>query len=323
MKLSHFIILFVGIALVLLLPGAMELKLQSTVAMEQIRYNDAVDNAVDDALDAARVEVDDGQSIFINKDEAVNFFFKSMYASFKIQDDRAKQELIKLYVPVLMFTEKDGYYIYHAQEYTRSDGSAAVSYGWTEKRKYSYESDADNLLVIFTLGEDITIYDQTSSERVDGNYKDLAQIYPDVSFFQTESEFEEVRRSCIIGHLTEDMGYFINHHNSVASRYGISYQFSLPAVEKSDWYRTIDDVSLMALFQGYPVSMGYDVTYNRFAIGSARIRKEGLYFVTQESGTMYYHREGCEELVEMDKKEAYFSQKECAQKGAFPHECCK
>ena len=48
---------------------------------------------------------------------------------------------------------------------------------------------------------------------------------------------------------------------------------SLPLIEYEEWYRTIQDISMLVLFQGYPYGNSITGTYNRVAIGGARIAK--------------------------------------------------
>lgn len=103
---------------------------------------------------------------------------------------------------------------------------------WTDMRPYSYEDKQNELLVLFSFGKDVTIIDRRNGERVEGYYTDLKAIYPNVAYLQSEADFEETRRACIIGHLTEDMEYFINSHNRLAAKAGISYKFELPRADK-------------------------------------------------------------------------------------------
>lgn len=309
-------------ALCLFLPLTIVFNIQSEMSFKQIQYNNAVDTSVDDALADAKVEYDSGKELFINKDSVKDCFFKSLYSSFGIQDDKNKQELVKIYVPVMLFTEKDGYYIYHMDEFKDSTGASRIVSNWTEKRKYTFNDTKNNLLINFTLGNDISVYDKASKEKIEGDYRDIRIMYPDIDYFQSDEDFENTRRTCITEHLKEDMSLFINKHNRIASAYGIRYNFELPNIEKNDWYRTIDDTGIMVIFQGYPFGDKANGYYNKYAVGSARLKKESLYYIVEEDGTKYYHRADCSKISPDTQAEVYYSRKECAQQGAFPDSCC-
>lgn len=323
MKLSNFVIIFTIIAACLLIPIKLQQKMQAIVTVKQTEYNNCIDNAVDDALLGDAVEYDSGNRIFVNKDIMTENFFRSLYNSFGVVGNANAQDLIRLYVPVLLYTDTSGYYIYSAHEYA-TDGEHRTEYKWSEKRKYAYDDTANNLLVVFTLGDFVSVYNKETNEKVEGNYQDIKEIYPDVDYFNDYDEFNETRCNCIINHIVPDMEYYVNAHNTIAKRYGIEYNFELPYIQDTDWYRTIDDISLLAVFQGYPYSdIGAGGYFNRYAIGSARIKKESYFYISTIDGVPYYHREDCDDIDETDKKKVYFSMKECAQNGAYPHDCCR
>ncbi len=322
MKLSHYSMVLFLVSLALFVPLMAGEQMNYAVAEKQIQYNNAVDNAVDDALNAARVESDDGKSTFLNRDEAVGFFFQSLFSGFGIVDDKNKQEQVRMCVPVMLFTEDDGYCIRYAGSYADELGGSRMNYVWTDMRPYAYEDKKNELLVLFSFGKDVTIIDRRNGERVEGYYTDLKAIYPNVAYLQSEADFEETRRACIIGHLTEDMEYFINSHNRLAAKAGISYKFELPRADKQDWYRTINDLGLLVLFQGYPMKDGFGSSYNRFAVGSARVRKgRAFYIASDHAGRKWYHCEGCPEVPMAQEQEICFSAKACAMKGAYPCQC--
>lgn len=324
MKMSHFVLIFLCIFLVFWMPRLIENVFLSETAKKQIEYNNAVDNAVDDALDAAGVEQDSDELIFINKEDAADAFFQSLSDGVGIADNPESKEKLKLYVPVMLFTEKDGYYLYYADTYRASDQSSRISRRWSEKRKYVYADAENNLIVQFTLGDIVYIYNKSTKQHIDGHYKDIADLLPDVDYLHDAASFDAMRRACIIGQIKKDMNNAVNAHNSIASRYGIVYQFELPEIKKSDWNRTIDDTGLMVLFQGYPVRGVEGVYYNQYAVGSSRIKKRKMFYITKDAdGTLYYHRENCSAVKDEDKKKVYFSMLECAKQGAYPDSCCR
>lgn len=320
MKTNHVSILFILIAICIIVPGNLALHDYQAVAQKKSEYNRITDDAVEDAIDNM-VESAQGDKIILNKDRAVDNFFQSMYSGFGIIDDINKQEYLKLFIPVILVTDEDGYYIYQESLITEADGTTTIAGNWTEKRRYSYYDENSNLTISFTLDDYVSIYDPSQNDVLEGDYHDLAKYYTTISFFQDADSYDTIRRICIIDHLTEDMKDAINNHNRIASQEGILYEFELPTISNEDWYRTIDDISFLALFQGY--SFGESLgTYNRYAIGGARIRKADMYYITiEENGIQYYHRANCESLKDTDKKNVYYSKKECAAMGAYPGDC--
>ena len=117
------------------------------------------------------------------------------------------------------------------------------------------------------------------------------------------------------------MKLYINKHNHIASQYGITYTFALPTISDDDWNRTIDDISMMILFQGYQYGTSRTMVYNRYTISGARLRKSQLFYIQEYNGKKYYHTEDCELLT--DKSDVYKTKEECAKEGAFECPICK
>ena len=124
------------------------------------------------------------------------------------------------------------------------------------------------------------------------------------------------------------MEYYINQHNKIARQYGISYKFSLPFISEDDWARTINDISLFSVFQGYPyVSTNPKLGFlNIYAIGGARIVKPDAYYITEENGKKLYHLSLCKKVINAApevKSQVYGSRQECALQGAYPCPDCR
>lgn len=243
----------------------------AAISNEQIQYNHAVDNAVTAAMDRL-VEVDNGIERRINKEEAVDCFYDSLAINFNVLDQEHLRNKLKGYVPVVAVILEDGYYIYYDRE-KFVEGVRTVEKEFSEKITYQYRED--DLTLYFTLSDYVRIYDNTRKEVYEGDYHDLAKLYP-LSIMNDEVEYDRIRRHTIISTLIDTIEFYINQHNKIASHYGIEYHFALPYIEKEDWYRTIDDISMIAFFQGYPYGNALTGTYNRCALAGARLHKEGL-----------------------------------------------
>lgn len=239
-----------------------------TVQNRMIQYNCAVDNAVEAAMDQL-VEVDHGWKKKINKEEAVQCFYDSLSINFGVYDNNNLKEKLKGYVPVIAIILDDGFYLYYDCEKTINDEKVVVK---EFSEKYPYQYFDGNITYYFTLTNYIRLIDETSSEFYEGDYHDLSVLFED-SFMKDTKEFDRIRRTTIINTLTDTIQFYMNEHNKIAYHYGIQYHFALPNIEMEDWYRTIDDTSILAFFQGYPYGNRRSGTYNRFALAGARSHK--------------------------------------------------
>lgn len=312
MKLTNLAVIFSLIAISLFVIIDIRVNTLSAMTTKKIEYNQALDNAIDDGL-IDLVKKDSDNNFTLQKEKAVEIFYNSLYANFGAMGDSNLQEKLKEHIPIILVTDTDGYYIYYTDTYEQ-DGETLLCRRWSEKLPYVYE-DGD-LIYRFTLNSYVTIYDKASNQVSEGEYKDLKDLYPG-SIMTDEETFDTYRRSAIIGELEKSMNYYINHYNDFASQFGITYQFWLPQVDKTDWYRTIDDISMFVLFQGYPYNAGNLDTYNRYVFGGARIKKSKVYYITEASGVKYYHKADCSLVT--DKSISYHSKEECAkEEKAFP-----
>lgn len=315
MKLSNLAIMFVFIIACILFPRKiMEENIQA-IEKQQLQYNQAIDIAVDDAI-YDLVEFDSGNEIKLDKEQAVSNFFKTLCLNLGA-NSKEKQELLKAYVPVILVTDTDGYYIYYSDLISTSNGKE-ICQNWTEKLPYSYEEKGD--VYSFTLKNFVKVYDHKKGKILEGTYSDMKKLLPNSTIFQNEKQFDTIRRQCIIRTLKNTMSYYVNEHNRIAKHYNIMYEFSFPEIENEDWYRTIDDVSFLAVFQGYPYGGVHQGYYNRYAFGGARVKKENYYYLTQKGNEFLYHKGTCKEVNEFSVP--YFSKVDCAKQGAYPCSEC-
>lgn len=308
------------------------------VAEEKENLDHGFNNAIDDAA-IHLVETEGMKDLTVNKDRAVKDFFSSMFSSLGILDVPDKQETIKNYVPVITVTCEDGYYLYYGDEYKKSDGYTYLSKRWSEKFPFYFEDE--DFIYRFTLTDNLTIYDKnglldTTKEQIIFylDYHDLKtnEAYANFqnnrpnSFLLKEESFYLTRKGCIIKSIEDSMTYYCNQYNEIASQYGITYNFAMPATDDSEWTRSIDDPCMIVLFQGYPYGSGVDNTYNRFVIAGARIKKSEVYYLEQKGWYFVYHKDGCMELEKEDGilflDEPYYTIEDCVKKGAYACPYC-
>lgn len=335
MKLHHFAFVFVIIMI-------------ATIVITDIRSNELealfdnkqqIDRNIDTAIDDCAIrlaEVDGNNHIIVNKDAAINSFFLSLYSAFGVMSDKAMQEKLNLYVPVITVTMEDGYYIFYSDRYEGEDGNSYIAKRWSEKKPYYYEDE--DFVYGFTLGDIVNIYDKNGF--IDGKattytldfhdfiikseYAAFRSLRPN-SILLNEENFELVRKATIIDCIEESMAHYTSNHNQIAQQYGISYSFALPVIRKDEWAPFLDDVSIFIVFQGYPYENGRGETYNRFASAGAKVSKNDVYYIEQKGWYLIYHKMACPQLdkdcsIVLD--EVMYEEKECIKKGSYACPSC-
>lgn len=319
MKITNFAIIFSLLFVTMALPYYIESLEVSAATETLLQYENSLNNAVDDAIDAM-VELDARSEIKINRDDAVETFFHSLFINLGMSNSSAAQEQLRLYIPVILITEQDGYYIYHST-LLNDDAGEGYRWEWTEKRPYSAEIDGN--IYRFTMSGMLTYYDRATGKIIEGYRSDLAEIFPANETLSNAETFEAQRRFCIIDSIREDLKTFVNAHNIIADRYGITYQFLLPYIDDEEWYRTVDDVSFLAVFQGYPYYSGAELgRFNKYAFGGARISKGDWFYITVKEDKRFYHRSECSEVSLFGNGEVYYTKRQCAETAAFPCQSC-
>jgi len=316
MKWTNLAIVFFLLELSLFIILDVRMNNVSAVVNKKIEYSKALDSAVDDGV-INLVEVDNKRNLILKKENAVDQFYQSLYANFGVIGNSAIESKLKGYIPIILVTDTDGFYIYYSDIY-EINNEVLVVQRWSEKYPYVYEQD--NLIFNFTLGNYLTVYDKSTNSLYKGEYKDLVEVFPD-SILANFDTFDSLRRNTIISRIEESMNYYINNHNLIAKQFGITYNFWLPQIDKTDWYRTIDDISMLVVFQGYPYNVANLDTFNRYTIGGARIRRSNTFYITEENGRKYYHRFSCSHVNITGQQ--YYTKEECALEGAYPCIDCK
>lgn len=336
MKLYHYVIVFVIIAILIIITSDVKTNNLKAVIQNKEQIDNNLDTAIDDGV-TKLAEVDNNNMVKINRDAAAKSFFLSLHSTFGVMSDKESQDKLNLYVPVVVVTMEDGYYILFSDEYKETDGYTYVSKRWSEKFPYYYE-DSD-FVYGFTLGDIVTIYDKNNilngtsqtvykldfhSIQTKDEYSSFRSARAD-SILLNDDLFNEVRKNTIIHCIEESMAYYTSRHNQIAKQYGITYNFSLPAIKDDQWAPFLDDISMFVVFQGYPYGNQFGETYNRFASAGAKVSKKQAYYLEQKGWYLVYHRASCPELK---KERAIFSDEplydvySCSKKGAYACPIC-
>lgn len=306
----------------------------SSAVNEQAVLNDAFDRAMDYAVDGI-VDSADADTITVKRQQCTNNFFRALYAGLGISTDEDAKQLIQCYVPAIAFVDNDGVYI----QYSDYDSTGALNRVWSKKHTFTTEktisigtgpNDYLTFGITYTLNDNVTVI--LNGKIYNGKYYELYDAYKDSDddteksvftqpVFKDSVQFDLERDSTVTDTIIKTVGYFVNRHNTIATRYGIQYSFYLPTSVYSDLARTVETVSFFAIMQGYPIGSGRDV-YNQYALSGARVVRNSLYYAEyDDAGYLYYHKGNCKEY----SGDYVFrgSQAECASLGAMPCHVCR
>ncbi len=114
MKLSDFSIVFSIIALCLFTITDIKNELLYKNIIENARYNNIFDNAVEDALRAGFKDIDSNGKPIIDKEEVVNYLFKELSMSFNL--NTFMEDYYYDVVRVMIITTEEGFCCYNFAE---------------------------------------------------------------------------------------------------------------------------------------------------------------------------------------------------------------
>ncbi|ANX01231.1 hypothetical protein CSTERLE_06440 [Thermoclostridium stercorarium subsp. leptospartum DSM 9219] len=317
MKITDMAVLFVSIALSFALMLRIKNDNLKNAEYKSMILNRYLDTAVEDASNAMIVRGMDNK-IFISREKAVEAFFTTLYVNFGIMHDEMAKDVLKAYIPVIVLIDYDGYWVYSAESYKNINGEIIQEMVWKPKKPYFHEKKG--FVYLFTLDDYVKVFDTINKVFYEGRREELTSALPFDTLICDFDLFEEVRKRTIAESIKKDVNIAINKHNKYAKTYGIAYHFSPPSISDGNWQRNIEDIGILAFFQGIPVGIRGE-RFNSYALGAARIIRKNYYFIQQDiNGIYYYHRENCPIITEKDT--IYDNRRECALLGAFPCHIC-
>ncbi|MBD8045848.1 hypothetical protein [Clostridium faecium] len=300
----------------------LKIKQEKMLKSEELKiiYNEAVDNAVKDAVKTLLEPADnesmeilaDGKKINfkktnLNLDKALWRFYQTMFLNLNIENDYMMQEAIKSKIPIKLAVGYDGYFINSWQEIKEGNKLKEV---WHPKTPYIYFDTKNNLSISLTLDNTIYIIGE-DGEKEEYKAEDLLGKYNNILFSQDIEKFHEVRKQIIIESIQKDLERYSSLNNQIAIKNGWGYTLQLPIIDE----RAINDISFMAFLQGKPLN-GIDL-YNNYGLGIARAVRES--YIYTNVGDKYYHNKNCNKSTNYDS--IFDSEKEAAKAGYHPHDC--
>ena len=322
MKMINWAVVGVLVLLPFFVANRIDAETQRRAMITELRYDAALDAAVDDAAQSLPINVNQAEEaqyesvkrMRVNKEEAISAFYRTLYMNFGITDDPIAQGVLNRYIPAVAIIGYDGFYVYAEEAFTNASGETEMRPLWGAKKPYAYADALGNSLS-FTLDDYVIAYDAVSRTWHEGFRSELRQQTM-IPLLRDPELFEQVRRSTIVNAIQNELAYRINRYNQFVSLYGISYTFTLPTISAEEWNNTINDVGVMAFVQGIPLG---SKRYNNYAFGGSRVLKKPVIIGAMKDGMKVYYRDTCSYPYPVE--ETFASEKAAAAKGYRPLSC--
>lgn len=322
MKIINWAIVAVLIFLPFAVINRLDTDAQRKTMVTELRYNAALDTAVDDAAQTLLINADQQHEasydskkrVRVNKEEAIQTFYQVLYMNFGVADDPIGQGVLNRFIPAVLVIGYDGFWVYAEDEFRNAKGETEIRPVWGAKKPYAYVDSQGNSLA-FSLDDYVTVYEAGTQRWLEG-FRSEIQAESTVALLKNRDLFEQVRRRTIVDEIQNELAYRINRYNQFVSRSGESYTFTLPAISQEEWNNTINDVGVLAFLQGIPIGTK---RYNNYALGGSRVMKKETIIGAKKDGMKVYFRSSCG--YPYPAEETFSSEKEAAQNGYIPLPC--
>lgn len=242
-------------------------------------------------------------------------FLQTLALNYRV-NDAVTADVMSRYVPVYAVVDYDGLLLNVYKQYTDITGQKVLDRVWLPKIPFSYTDDEGNV-VNFTIDQDLEVYDAALNEWFYGKrYELLGDVT--VPILEDEETFDQVRRTTIVNTLQDNLAYYINEHNVYTKSLDVTYTFTMHLIPEEDWYNTVDNVSILAFFQGYPYRMA-DEEYQEYAFVGTRLNKKDTIKAGMVDGQRKYWYASCE--YPYQATELYSTKKQAAAAGYSELSC--
>lgn len=361
MKLSNFILVFMGIALCLGLIIFINTDITQKVNTQNIEYANKLTSACFDAAQTMNTEnVERYSRVWNDQDDLMNtldVFYNSLVYSFN-WDTAGRVEEMALYTPVVCLIDIDGYYISHNVVFNTT-GMVTIPSD-AEKRNgltslNTWTRSYNGVILRYFLNDHVEVY-CTDGSKYEGNRKDVYALLQEkrpgsievseMAFIIDDAVFNQRKNELIVREINKQCEYYINRHNVIGDNYEMQYTFEMPEIAGEDWSRLLQNPTVISFLQGYSTNADNRML-NIYSLGGGELVKNYHYFIDgdiyhcaeAEGGvtrstrtvTTTYESEGVTktinttyEVYEWNGTEIetmYNNQTECAKRGATPCTC--
>lgn len=230
MKLSHFCVIFLIIILPFSIICRNNVNEYFMVQKDEVRLNNVIDIATQDALDTLVELNDEFQMLYFNQrfditqslvEESVKSFFQTLAVNFNMPYIQRKTEnYFSTYIPAIVVVAYDGFFVYSVDD----NGGSNFSYRVSPKIPYSYEDPDTGAIINFTLGNYIKIY--TRNKLFEGELTDNYYSESLAKYQQYEEGFAGYTQDQIldfIPEITNDMSVMIAAINETSKNGSVNY----------------------------------------------------------------------------------------------------
>lgn len=286
MSCKHFFMIMVIVLFSFYLPNRVEQDSIITTEILSKQYDEMLVSATSDATKTL-IQVTDSYSneffsegtkvdyrnINLNLDAALDRFYKTIYLNLNIEENYAYQEGIRHRIPIKIAVGYEGFYI----NSFKTDGSGET---WSDIHKFS--DVQGDLLIHFTLGEEVIVTNTKTKVTKTGTRENLASLYPD-SCLKDEVTFNKVKSQVINSLIQSDLEFYTTRNNQIALKYGWNMNFNIPY-----WgNRAIDNTAFIAFYQG-DAFFGNDKMHDSFGYSTSQnVNKKEVYGYTLDGNKLY------------------------------------
>lgn len=260
--------------------------------------------------------------------KAVTTFYKTLSDGFNMTYDSNAQQELTLHVPLLCLIDNDGYYIVY-NVFHDGDSGRELSQTITPINTWAVSGQNQDYNIRYYLNDVVEVTENSTGLVKTGSYKEVYDYFgrPVGLSLLDESVYYEEKYSYITKDMEEKLEHYINQYNytvnrmsdGIRSEFGLYYTFTLPEISNADWTGLLSRPSCTAFLQGVKIE-GSSQYINVYAMSRGKQLSGKLYYVTEDSEGLIYHREDC--LYVGNDSKSYATKQECAAHGAFPCQLC-
>ena len=316
MNLTRMAIIFILVIMPFMMISYMETQaLQESEETKQ-QYTTLINNAINDgavALKQSAEYIDSDSSnkhIYIDVEGVVDTILTSYHYGFNAISTSDHIRLDQ-HILALVIIGYDGFYIYGTKEVTEPSGMSVLRAIISEKHFYVYE-DSDYRMNV-TLDDYVTILDKSTLVETKGKISERLTLPTGISVV----EYEELRLKIIRDTIARELNYTVSFHNRYTESLGVAYEFYLPLGDDNAWSGDIEDVGVMAFFQGHPLGGGQTLEIMSFSQSEVMVQDRVVGYMAS-TGDFYYCDDTCVHLVTDPEIKIFGSSKEAAMEGYYP-----
>lgn len=274
------------------------------VRRNQRQFNTLIDNVMMDTTFAMKYfhethfDFEAKKKIEINTDAVLEAFRYSYFTGFNVRSEHRKA-LLEQGVMALVLVGYDGYYLY-------SQGRMSP--------KLPYVKVYENIYYEFTLDQEGLWMDPVTLKSVEGNWLEMTSLPPGM----TLDKIEALRNGTIVDTLEKSVNQSIAVHEKSASQEQVTRHLQLARVDSDFYGRAIEDIGVMAFFQGEALGFGERKIIAK--LSSADVIHQTPYVGYEDSitGQLFYQKE--KEYIgdETAIRQIFYSQEGAARAGFWP-----